>query len=302
MEAFLGFETAEALMEAGLDVSLLISSKQILRNFDPDIAYHVHKYCTQKGLKIYTSENITRFDADEKGNVKTVITTNKTIETDLVIIAKGTQPNIELARDAGIKIGSAGAIQVNEYLETSVKNIYAGGDCAEVINLINNKPVSYSSGSIANKHGRVIGENVCGKKSTFKGAIRSRILKIFDMTLGITGFTEKEAKQEGYEFECVIVPGFAKAHLYPGVERIIIKMITEKASRQIIGVQIYGLGNVSKRIDVAAVAITAKMTVDDLGQADLAYAPPYSPAMDTIIVAANVLSNKLSGKAKNYFT
>lgn len=292
---FLGLELAEASVELGLQTSLAVSSRHILRDFDIDIVNPVEKYLKQKGVNLYTSENVEEFISDDIGNVVKAKTNNREIQTDLVLICKGVTPNIELAKEAGLKIGESNAIWVNKYLQTSDKNIYAGGDCAEGYFVIDNKPVNYSSGSIASKQGRIIGENIKENQSVYQGSLKSRIIKVFDMTVAKTGYGEKEALDAGYEIETALVPGYDRAHYYPGADYITVKLIVNKLNHKLLGVQLFGPGDVSKRIDVIVVAITAGMTVEQVALADLTYAPPYSSAMDNLIVASNVLSNKLKG-------
>lgn len=293
---FLGVELAESFRNLNLDTTIVVKSDYILRNFDEEIAGFVAKYVKEKNVKIITSEDVLRFEADETGAVNKVITTNHQIDTDIVVICKGASPNSQLAKDSGLDIGPSGGIIVDKYMQTSAEDVYAGGDCAEVSCLITNKPINYSSGSIANRQGRVIAENVCGTKTVYAGSLRSRILKFFDMTIAKSGLSEKEAIKEGYDYESVVVPGNDRAHYFPGSDKIIIKMIAEKASHRILGVQIIGKGDVSKRIDIAAIAMTMGMTTNQLSQVDLTYAPPYSSAMDVIINVANTLNNKLTGK------
>lgn len=293
---FLGIELAEAFTHLGIDTTLIVESDQILRNFDREIADYVARYVKEKNVKILTSEEVLRFEIDNKSRVKKVITTNNKVDTDIVVICKGSTPNSQLVRNSSIKIGPSGAIVVDKHMQTSVKDIYAGGDCAQSTSLITNKPINYSSGSIANRQGRVIADNICGINTTYEGSLRSRILKFYDMTIAKSGISEKEAIIEGFEYESIVVPGNDKAHYFPGSDKIIIKMIAEKGTHRILGTQIVGEGDVSKRIDVAAVAMTTNMTTDQLSNVDLTYAPPYSSAMDVIITTANALTNKLIGK------
>ncbi|MEW5820071.1 MAG: FAD-dependent oxidoreductase [Cyanobacteriota bacterium] len=296
---FLGLEIAEAFKEMNKEVNLIVGSDQVLREFDKDIAYHVLKYMKEKGINVYTSENLIAIETDENSNLTKVVTDKQEIKADMVIICKGVKPNTDIAKEAGIELGLFGGIKVDDNLKTSIEDIYAGGDCVETKFLLNNKGYAISSGSIANKHGKVIAENITGKKSTFKGSLKTRIVKIFDMTVARVGYSEKEAKKEAIDYEVALIAADDIAHYYPGAQKIVLKMLAEKNTHKIIGLQSFGLGEVSKRIDVASIVITAGMTVEQVSQADLTYAPPYSPAMDAIIVCANVLANKLTGKSKS---
>jgi len=227
--------------------------------------------------------------------VSAVITDKGTDRADMVIVATGVEPNIQLARDAALDIGETGAIVVDRCLRTSDPDIYAAGDCAEAIHLLTGRPYYFPLGSTASKQGRVAAVNICGGSEAFPGVLGTCICKVFEYSAARTGLGEEEARGLGYDVVTVLVPGPDKAHYMPTAALLILKLIVDTQSRRLLGAQATGPGGADKRIDVAATAILAHMTVDDLANADLAYAPHYSPAMDNLITAANVVRNKLDG-------
>ena len=186
-------------------------------------------------------------------------------------------------------------IKVNDRLQTSDPDIYAVGDCAESVDLVTGKPCYVPMGSTANKQGRVAAINICGGHDRFPGILGSAVCKVFDYCVARTGLTEAAARQLGYKTRTVLVPETDHPHYMPEAKSIIIKLVVDAATRKLLGAQAVGPGEGDKRMDIAAMAITAGMTVDQLSKADLCYAPPYSPALDNIITAANVARNKLDG-------
>ncbi|RKD26644.1 NADPH-dependent 2,4-dienoyl-CoA reductase, sulfur reductase [Caminicella sporogenes DSM 14501] len=294
---FIGLETAENLFERGINVSLVELAPHILPGFDEEIALYAQNYMQEKGINIYTSEKAIAIKG--KTEVEKVITDKRELEADLVIMSVGVRPNVDIAKKLGVEIGTTGAIKVNEYMETNIKDVYAVGDCAETTNLITGKPAWYPMGSTANKMGRVVGININdNKKDSLKGVLGTTIVKLFGLNAAKTGLSEKAAKKEGYNVVSVIVPGNDKAHYYPGYRMIITKLIADKDTHKVLGAQIIGEGVVDKPIDIIATAITLGAKVEDLEKLDLAYAPPFSMAMSTTIVAANVLLNKIKNKVE----
>jgi rhodanese-related sulfurtransferase len=217
------------------------------------------------------------------------------LPADLVVLGIGVKPNADLARAAGLQVGVTSGIKVNESLQTSDPDIYAVGDCAESMDLVTGKPCYVPMGSTANKQGRVAAINICGGQDRFPGILGSAVCKVFDFCVARTGLTEAAARQLGYNTVTVLVPEADHPHYMPQAKLIIIKLVVDKATRKLLGAQAVGPGEGDKRMDIAAMAITAGMTVDQLSKVDLCYAPPYSPALDNIITAANVARNKLDG-------
>ena len=295
----IGMEMAEAFAFMGLNVTVIELLDRVLPTLlDSEIAAHVMKHLQEKGIHVLLGERVTGFKGDKNGWVHTVTTADREIETELVLLALGAKPNTELARKAGLDIGTTGGIAINEYLQTSNADIYAGGDCVENVNRITGRKMLAPIGSTANKHGRVIGTNITGSCETFHGVLGTAIAKIFDYNVGRVGLSESQAREAGYEVITCLVPGPEYASYYPAGKRILVKLVADKSNSRLLGGQVVGLGDVAKRIDVLATALTFHASADDMAQIDLAYAPPYNSAMDPLHHAANIIRNKQSGFAR----
>lgn len=292
----IGLEMAENLALRGIKVAVVELLDQILPPLDKDMAMLVQNHLTEKNVEIVTSDGVKSFEGNEGNCVTKVITGKRQLPADMVVLSIGIKPNIKLAQEAGIEIGATRAIKVNERMETNVPDIYAVGDCAESIHLVTGKPAWIALGSTAAKMGRVAALNATGGIDTFKGVLGTLIVKVFELNVGKVGLSEREAVKEGFKIESIIVPAGDMAHYYPGTKDIIIKLIADVTTRRLLGAEIVGEGVVDKRIDIIAAALTFGATVGQISKLDLAYAPPYAMAMDALIVAANVLNNRLSGK------
>ena len=289
----IGGEVTEALVQKGCRVTLVEMLPQIFRILDWEMARLVAQHMESHGVKVLVNTKVQRFEGDSR--VTSVVTDNGSLPADMVILAIGVRPNVKLAQDAGLDIGSTRAIKVDQRMETSDPNIYAAGDCVESVDLVTGQPCYVPLGSTANKHGRVAAVNICGGKDRFPGVLGSTVCKVFDHCVARTGLTEANAHEAGYDVTVALAPAPDKAHFMPDAKSLLLKIVVDSKNRRLLGAQAVGPGAGDKRIDVAAMAITAGMTVDQLANADLCYAPPYSPAMDNIITAANVARNKLDG-------
>lgn len=295
----IGLETCGAFVSRGCKVTIVEILDQILPGLlDPTMAALLTNYLKDKGVKILVSEKVTKIEGDEQGYVKKVITDRNEINAEMIIVAVGVRPEAKLAKEAGLKLGDMGGILVNEYLQTNDPNIYAGGDCVENLNLITGINSYVPMGSTANKHGRVIGDNITGGKTTFPGITGTIVFKILNYNVGKTGLGEKHAIDLGYEPITCIRPSPDCAHYHPSTKPFIIKLIVDRKTEKILGGQGLGAGEVVKRIDTLATAIKFGATVKDLVDIDLGYAPPYSTAIDAIAHAANIIRNKIDGLAK----
>lgn len=292
-----GMEMAEALRQWDINVTVVEMQDRVFPAFlDQEVAASVAKYLTEQGISLLTEERVERFNGET--SVREVVTDKRAIAADLVILSVGVKPNVELAREAGLAIGPSGAIAVNEFLATSDQDIYAGGDCAENTHMVSGQKVFVPMGSTANKHGRIIGENICGASTKFRGVLGSVVVKVLDLNVGKVGLTEKEAKSGGYEYITVLTAGHDKPHYMPGAKLITVKLIIDAKTRKVLGAQVFGEGDAAKRIDVLATLLTFGGTIDDLFDIDLGYAPPYSSPIDNVAVAANAAMNKLGGQLK----
>jgi len=301
----IGLESLEAFIERGVDTTIIEKEDQIIPVLDKDMALQAEKYLREQvqprykaKMEIITGDGMNRILGDENNNVRAVETdSGRIIEADVVLVAIGVRPTVDLAKDIGIEIGPTGAIKVNKQMQTNIEDIYAAGDCCEKTHLVTGKPVWFPLGSNANKEGRIAAINMTGGHAEFPGVLGSSVTGVFDYTLSMAGLTEKEAQRAGIKYEVAIIPHRDRAGYMPNVGQIIIKMLAEQDTGRILGVQIIGNGDCDKRTNVAAIAISAGLTVDEFADADLTYAPPYSPAIDPILTAAQVLQNKLSKKA-----
>jgi NADPH-dependent 2,4-dienoyl-CoA reductase/sulfur reductase-like enzyme/rhodanese-related sulfurtransferase/two-component sensor histidine kinase len=289
----IGIEMTEALTRKGARVTVIERLPRILPRMDPEIAGLVEKHLEDCGVRIVTNTPARSFQGD--ATVSGVVTDEVVFPADMVILAIGVSPQVSLARDAGLSIGSTGAIQVDERMQTSDPDIYAAGDCVQTLNIVTDDPCYVPMGSTANKQARVAAINICGGEDRFPGVLGSCVCKVFDYCVARTGLGEEEARNAGIDVLTVLVPGPDREHFAPGVGLILMKLVVDAQSRRLLGVQATGPGAVDKRIDVAAMAITSGMTVDDVAHADLCYGPPYSPAMDNLITASNVARNMLDG-------
>lgn len=285
---FIGLELCEALKNLGMEVSLIEALDQVAPMLDKEMARFVEAQLKEKGVEVHLSARVREIVAKEKLKV----VADEEIEADFVVQAIGVRPNVEIAKKAGLELGETGAIKVNEFLQTSDERIYAGGDCVENRHLITGRGVFAPFGDIANKHGRIIADNITGGTSRFPGIVGTSIFKIFDLTAGKTGLSEKEALYYGFKVKSVLLSSPDKSHYYPKSSNMRIKVVFDETGR-LLGAQIVGAGGVDRRIDVFATAIYAGMKIQDLANLDLAYAPPYAPPLDPVIVSANVAMNKL---------
>ncbi|MCD6288804.1 MAG: FAD-dependent oxidoreductase [Candidatus Hydrogenedentes bacterium] len=289
----IGVEVTEALVEKGCRVTVVEMLPQILPMLDWEIAKLVEQHMETHGVKVLTGTKLTKIEGDTA--VTGVVTDQGSLSADMVVMAVGVRPNVALAKSAGLDIGETGAIRVDEHMRTSDPNVYAAGDCVECKNLITDKPCYVPLGSTANKQGRVAAINICGGDDSFPGVLGSSVCKVFDYCIARTGLTEAEAKRQGYDVETVLTPAPDKAHYMPTAKTLMMKLVVDRSTRRLLGVQTTGPGDGAKRVDIAAIAITSGMTLDQIAKADLCYAPPYSPAMDNIITASDIARNKLDG-------
>jgi NADPH-dependent 2,4-dienoyl-CoA reductase/sulfur reductase-like enzyme/rhodanese-related sulfurtransferase len=291
----IGMESCEALVAAGLDVTVVEALPTILSFLDPELALIVEKHARAKGAKIITNVGIAEI-LGENGAVSGVkLADGRQLPASLVVMAIGVAPNTALAKAAGLTLGKTGGISVDAHMRTSDPDIYAAGDCVEVKNRITGQPMHAPFGDLANLEGRVAGENaVCGDVATFPGAIGSGICKVFDFAAASTGLSERRAREAGFDVVVAVnaspdKPGFM------GAKPVISKLIAETKTGRILGFACVGPGNVNRQTSEMAMAILGGLTVDDVAMADLPYAPPYSLAIDHAIATAHVLQNKMRG-------
>ena len=295
----IGIETCEALHLAGIQITVVELVPQLLTFLDWQLAKLVENHVKAKGADVITGRRVAAF-LGKNGRLAAVkLDSGTELPCELAVLAVGVVPNVRLAKDAGIAIGQTGGIEVNEYLQTSDSDIYAVGDCIETVNRITGRKVLAPYGDLANLQGRVAGENAAGGNTvTFPGTIQTGICKVFEYAAGSTGLSEHVAQKLGYNDIMTVVnaspdkPGFMDAKL------LVTKMVAERGTGRVLGAQCVGPGNVSKQVAQWAMAIQGGLTVEDLVNSDLPYAPPFSLAIDHFIATAHLMQNKMKGRLK----
>jgi NADPH-dependent 2,4-dienoyl-CoA reductase/sulfur reductase-like enzyme len=284
---YIGLEMAEALHMLGLKVTMIQRSGQVMPTIDPDMGERLGKALRENGIDLHVNESVLGFE--EKEGLAVAVTTNKqTIPTDLIILGLGITPNSELAKNAGIALGPKGSIRVNELQQTETPNIWAAGDCAQSYHIVSRRPVYVALGTIANKQGRIAGMNLGGRYATFPGIVGTAITKFMDTECARTGLNEEEAKALGLQYSIGLMEGYTLPRYYPGSAPICVKVLGEKGSGRLLGVQIVGGRGSAKRIDTAATALHAGFFLEDLLYLDLSYAPPFAGVWDPIVIAARM--------------
>ena len=285
---YIGLEMAEALILKGLKVTIVDRALEIMATLDPDMGIKVHETLENLGIKIYNSETLDYFE-EKDGRVTAVVTDKKKIKTDLVILGMGTAPNTRFLANSKIKLAENNAIKVNRKQQTNIKNVWAAGDCAETWNLVSKKPFYIALGTVANKTGLVAGTNIAGGDITFPGVVATAVCKICVHEIARTGLLEKECTDLKIDFVSTIIKSKTRAHYYPDAKTIFVKLIAEKKTGKLLGGQIIGEEGAAKRIDVLATALTYGLTLQNIIDLDLSYAPPFSPVWDPVQTASRKL-------------
>lgn len=272
---FIGLEMCEGFKHLGMDVSIVARSK-IAKGIDNDMYSYIEEHLKEKGVNVYT--NTKTMGINDQG---VVIGDGSIIKADIVLLATGVKPNTALAKSMGVELGVTGAIKVDKHMRTNIEDVYSCGDCIEVFNTINDKPVYRPLGSTANKTGTIAGRNVLGINEEFKGVLGTGIFRVFDITVGMTGLSEEEAVKSGYNVSVSIDKKPNKPE-YMGGRPIVIKAVAEKESGRLLGAQLIGYEGTDRRLDVLVAAITLNASAEDLMHFDLAYSPPYSTPRDPL--------------------
>lgn len=293
---YISIELVEAFVKNGKNVSLIEKNPYILSVFDEDISSHIQSYILEHSdgrVKIITDDIISEFVGDEK--VSGILTQKGSgFETDMVVVCAGVRPVVDIAEAAGIKLGITGAIKVNSRMETSIPDIYACGDCTEKVNMISDTPVWVPLGSTANKEGRVAAINLCGGSEDFEGILGSSVTRYLGLNISMSGFSEKNAQKLGYDTVSVIITKRDKAGYMPEVDNVTLKLTADRRSHRILGAQAIGSSDADKKVNTISVGLTNRITVENLLDVDLTYAPPFSTSEDILHSAARMLKSKLS--------
>ncbi|MFD6954854.1 FAD-dependent oxidoreductase [Streptomyces venezuelae] len=284
---YIGVEMAEALVNRGYEVTVVNRGKEPMSTLDPDMGCLVHDAMTGMGIEMVNGAEVTAIPTDEDGRARAVATQDAEYPADVVVLGIGVRPETTLAREAGLPLGAYGGLLTDLAMRVrGHDDIWAGGDCVEVLDLVSGRERHIALGTHANKHGQVIGSNAGGGYATFPGVVGTAVSKVCDLEIARTGLRERDALAAGLRFVTVTIESTSRAGYYPGAASMKVKMIAERRTGRLLGVQIVGREGAGKRVDVAAVALTAQMTVEQMTALDLGYAPPFSPVWDPVLVAA----------------
>ena len=291
---FIGLEVAENLQEQGLRVTVMDMAPQLLPGFDPEMAAYGMRHLEKMGISVLTSTKMEEIAGETKA--EGVKTDKGLLPADVVVLSLGIRPNTAFLRDTGLEFAKNGAIFVDQQLRTALPDVYAAGDCAVVSNVLTKETQWAPMGSAANMEGRVLAEVLAGEEKRFGGVLGTAVVKLPGMNAARTGLNEAAAKAAGYDVETVVAVNDDKAHYYPGADNFVTKLIADKKSGKLLGIQVFGPGAVDKMVDIAVTAITLGAAIDQLENMDLAYAPPFSTAIHPFVGALNILRNKLEGR------
>jgi len=292
----IGVETAENLKKAGKNVTIVELAPTVLSPWDSKFGNMAEIVLKQNGIDSHTNTTIEELELKNNKIANIRLSNGATIPTDYLLMGIGGRPNTSLLTSKGAETIRNGAVKVNERMETSLPDIYAAGDCASIKNIQTGEHDYFPMGTHANKGGRAAGANAAGGNETFRGAYRTAIVKVFDYTLARTGFNPRALKMMNREFESTFIVANSTPSFYPDPKDLMLEVYYDKTTRELLGAEAFGEVGVDKRIDVLSTAILGKLTVDDLTDLDLAYAPPYSPAKDPVIVVGFVSGDKAKSK------
>ncbi len=298
----IGLEMAEAFADLwGCETSVVEFMPQLLpRIIDSWFSVMLQKHMEEMGVNIYCGEGASEIKAGENGHAAQVVTPNRTIDCDIVVMATGVRPRAQLAEEAGLQVSPFGIV-VNDRLQTSDPNIYAAGDCIEVTHIVSGQKFMAPLGSLANREGRIVGDNLAGIPTTYPGAMGSFIMKAFERSIGATGLCLESAKAAGFDADAAITAPSDRAHFFPTETKIPLQMVFDRRTRRVLGVQGFGPMNdaILARIDAAAALIAKGGTIDDFSLCEMAYAPPFATALDALNAAANVADNMQMNRQRN---
>ncbi|MEV7453519.1 FAD-dependent oxidoreductase [Streptomyces nigra] len=293
---YIGVEMAEALINRGYEVTVVNRGSEPMSTLDPDMGRLVHEAMEGLGITMVDDAEVTKILTGEDGHVRAVATEDAEYPADVVVLGIGVRPETTLARAAGLPLGEHGGLLTDRAMRVrGHTDVYAGGDCVEVLDLVSGQERHVPLGTHANKHGQVIGTNVGRGYATFPGVVGTAVSKVCDLEIARTGLREKDARRAGLRYVTATIESTSRAGYYPGASPMTVKMLAELRTGRLLGVQIVGREGAGKRVDIAAVALTAGMTVEQMTSLDLGYAPPFSPVWDPVLVAARKASKAVHG-------
>ena len=295
---YIGLEIAENLAARGVKPFVLDMAPHVLPGFDPEFATYIEGKLSEAGIPVVTGVKVTGLEGED-GKVKKVLTDKKGYKCDLVVLSAGIRPNTAFLNDTGLEMFK-GTLLTDELGRTNDPDIYAVGDCAMVRNAVTGKAAWSPMGSTANIEGRMVAENIAGKTRNYRGSLGTAVCQLPGLNVGRTGLTEDQARAEGFDPVSVVTIVDDKAHYMPGAGSFVIKLIADRQTERVLGIQVAGKGAVDKIVDITVTALMCKATLTDLDGADYAYAPPFSTAIHPFAHTLNVLRNKLSGEFETF--
>jgi NADPH-dependent 2,4-dienoyl-CoA reductase/sulfur reductase-like enzyme len=290
---FIGLEMCEAFRLRNMETFLFCRRDLPAGHLEREISEKILKELEENGVHFLAHHEPVAFHLNSNGEVTSFETTKGNYPVDIVLMATGVIPNVEIAKEAGVELGKTGAIRTDEAQRTNLADVHVAGDCCEVFNLVSQDWVHTPLGDIANKQGRVAGENAAGGKVTFSGVVGSAAFKVFELEVGFTGLGTQAAQRYGFDVASQIIEAESKVGYMPGAKRMLIKLIFDSRNGRLLGAQMAGKEGVARRINTLAVAVHQKMSVDEIAKLDFAYAPPFSPPLDPILIAAEQAARKI---------
>ncbi|HEX9761447.1 MAG TPA: FAD-dependent oxidoreductase [Candidatus Acidoferrales bacterium] len=291
---YIGLEVADAFRVRGMDVTILERSHSVLEGLAPEIEKRVEDELAAHGVRLRLNSEVTAIAAAD-GGAMVQYGTNGALNAGVVLLSTGIKPRTSLAESAGVKLGATGAVAVDERMQTSVAGIYAAGDCVETVHLVTGKPAYFPLGTTANKQGRVAGDNAAGGNARFAGIVGTMVTKVFALELATTGLSVEQSRTAGFRADAVTIESISRAKYFDG-KPLLVSLVWDTSSGRLMGCQMAGEEGVAKRIDVAAMALHARMRIEDMLHLDLSYAPPFAPVWDPLLVAVNEAYKKHSGR------
>ena len=291
----ISMEVAEALRDRGIETTLIYRGKFPYSGLEPEVGPIIVKELETHGVR-YIGEVQPQFFETDEGKAQKLVTDRGEFPADLFFVGVGIVPNTELAREGGIAVGKSGGIQVNPLMQTSDPNIWAAGDCCEKLHRVTGQTTLAPLGDVANKEGRVAGENAVGGQAEFHGIVGAGCVKVFDLEIGMAGISEAQAKRIGFSVVSQVIEGSSRVGNYPGSKPTLLKIVADQSTGRLLGGNWIGWDGEARKINVLAVALHQKMTLEEISSLDLAYAPPFSPVWDPLLIAANLLKRKIGTK------
>ncbi|SDO23072.1 FAD-dependent oxidoreductase [Actinacidiphila guanduensis] len=296
---YIGVEMAEAMLRHGLDVTLVDRNPQPMNTLDPDMGRLVRTALEGLGVSVVSGAAVREVLTDREGRARAVATDGGEYPADIVVLGLGVRPATALARAAGLPLGEHGGLLTDRAMRVrGTERIWAGGDCVEVLNLVSGTFKHVPLGTHANKHGRIIGTNIGGGYATFPGVVGTAVSKVCEVEIARTGLKESQACAAGLDFVTAVIESTGRAGYYPDADPMTVKMLAERGTGRLLGVQIVGGQGAAKRVDVGAVALTAGLTVAAMVDLDLGYAPPFSPVWDPVLVAARKAADAVAADVR----